>query len=477
MKPHGLLHPPHGRPKNLQPLDYLFYPRHVAVIGASSQKDSVGRAVFENFFSHGRCAYCNKVFAVNPKHSKVLGHKSYKNVSEIPFDIDLAVIAVPARFVPNVFLECVRKKIEAVIILSAGFSEIGEMKLTQQLQRLMDKNPQVRVVGPNCFGIFVGDTGLNTTFSAQQKMLLPKPGNVAFISQSGALGVTILDWAATQPFGVSKFVSYGNAMDVDESDLLEYLGKDSKTKVITVYLEGVKHGKKFLRIAKNVARKKPVIVLKGGVTQQTHAATISHTGSLAGSTEVYEGVFKQTGIIQAHNLTHLFNFAKIFETEPLPNKNRVQVITNGGGYGIITADALVQNGLELAKLSTRNIRKLKKVFPPTVSVHNPIDLVGDADANRYKIAVQTALRDPNVDMVLVLVLFNTPAISAQLVHELGKLKKTAKKPLVVASTGSRFTFEMRQLLEQKGIPTFSYPELAAASLRALWEYAQVRKRN
>ncbi len=471
---HPLLHPPHGRKKNLKPLDYLFYPKNVAVIGASEQEGSIGRAVFENFFDEKKCSYCARVFPVNPNHETILGNKSYSNVKEVPADLDLAVIVVPAAFVSNVFQDCVRKKIESVIIISAGFAEIGEQKLTQELQKQIDKNPQVRVVGPNCFGIFVGDTQLNTTFSAHQKMLLPKNGNVAFISQSGALGVTILDWAATQPFGISKFVSYGNAMDVDESDLLEYLGKDPKTRVITVYLEGVKHGKKFLRIAQNVSKRKPIIVLKGGVTKEAHAATISHTGSLAGSAEVYEGVFNQAGILQARNLMELFNFAKILETEPLPKGNRVQIITNGGGYGIIAADAVVQKGLKLSKMNEKNAAPLRKIFPTTVSLHNPMDLVGDADANRYKAAVEASLKDSNVDMVLVLVLFNTPAISEALVQELGKIKKTAKKPLVVASTGSDFTHEMRKKMEKDGIPTFSYPELAASSLRALWEYSRIK---
>lgn len=470
------LNPPQGRKKSLKPMEYLFYPNNVAVIGASGQPHTVGRALFENFFSGKKIAYAKRVFPVNPNHKKILGHTAYKSVLEIPHEIDLAMIVVPARFVASVFKECVAKKIKSAIIISAGFSEIGEKKLTQELQALIDANPQVRVVGPNCFGIYVGDTGLNTTFSAQQKMLLPKNGTVAFMSQSGALGVTILDWAATQTFGVSKFISYGNAMDVDESDLIEYLGNDPKTKVVTAYLEGVKHGRKFLQVAKKVTKQKPVVILKGGVTNATHAATVSHTGSLAGATEVYEAVFKQSGIIQAHNLTELFNYAKILENEPLPKGKRVQVITNGGGYGIITADALIGEGLELAQMNAKNLNMLKKAFPPTVSVHNPMDLVGDADAKRYALAAKTALADPNVDIVLVLVLFNVPSIGKQFVTEMEKLKKTAKKPFVVCSTGSAFTYKMRQELEHRGVATFSYPELVAKAIRALYDYSQIKKR-
>ncbi|MDO8625327.1 MAG: CoA-binding protein [Candidatus Diapherotrites archaeon] len=278
----------------LKQLDYLFYPKNVAVIGASNEKDSVGYAIFENF-NRNKQHWCDHVFAVNPNHDVIQNHKSYPSVVDIPVDLDLAVLVVPAQFVPKTLTECIEKKVETVIIISAGFSEIGEKKLTDEVAGLIRQNPKTRVLGPNCFGVFVGDTGLNTTFSAKQKMNLPKNGNVAFLSQSGALGLAILDWASTQEFGVSKFVSYGNAMDLDETDFLEYFGSDPKTRVITAYLEGVKHGKKFLQTTAQITRHKPVIVLKGGVTEQAHAATLSHTGSLAGASRVYEAVFKQTG--------------------------------------------------------------------------------------------------------------------------------------------------------------------------------------
>ncbi len=457
-------------------LNYLFYPKNVAVIGASNQEGSIGRAIFENFHPH-RHQLLSHVFAVNPNHSRILGRPAYKSVVELPADIDLAVIAVPAHAVPQTLRECIQKKVESVIIISAGFSEIGEKKLTSEIQELIAQNPKTRVMGPNCFGCFVGDTGLNTTFSSQQKMKLPKSGSMAFISQSGALGVAILDWASTQQFGVSKFVSYGNAMDLDESDFLKYLQKDPRTKVIAVYLEGIKHGPKFLQTAKRVSQHKPIILLKGGVTAQAHAATVSHTGSLAGSAEVYEGVFRQAGVIAARTLQELFHFAKTFETEPLMKGNRVQIITNGGGYGIITADAVIQSGLELAQMRSTAKARLKKQFPPTVTVANPLDLVGDADEHRYRAAVAAALADPHVDAVLVLVLFNIPAIGEGLVTQLAQLKKKAKKPLMVVSTGSGFTEEMRARLEHHGVPTFKYPEIAAASLKALYDYSQYRKKT
>src|SRR3989344_1220220 len=336
-------------------LDYFFYPKHIAVIGASGQPDSIGRAIFENFNSK-LCIgdFCKEAYPVNPNHSTILGRKSYASIKDIEGSIDLAVIVVPAKAVPKVMRECVEKKVKAAIIISAGFSEIGEKKLTAELQAIIDNNPGTRVIGPNCFGLFVADTGLDTTFAEKQKMNLPRSGSVAFMSQSGALGIAVLDWMSTQEFGLSKFISYGNAMDVDEAELLDYLSKDSDTKVISIYIEGVKEGRKFMEIAKKTSMKKPVVVLKGGVTEETHSATASHTGSLAGSAQVYEALFRQTGIIQDHDLIELFVLSKILANAPLTKGKRVLIITNGGGYGIVTADQAIQNGLELASISKNN---------------------------------------------------------------------------------------------------------------------------
>lgn len=432
-----------------QTLDLLFYPKNVAIIGASEQPDSIGRAIFENFLQGRFCIptdknFCENVFPVNPNHETVLGATSYKSVLGVPVDLDLAVIVVPAKFVPAVLKDCVKKKIEAVIVISAGFKETGEKKLTAQVQSIIEKNKsKMRVLGPNCFGVYVGENGLDTTFSEKQKMRMPKAGSVSFMSQSGALGVAVLDWASTQEFGVCKFISYGNAMDIDEGDLLAYLKDDEKTKVVTAYIEGVKEGRKFLKIAKQASLKKPVVVLKGGVTEETHKATASHTGSLAGSAIVYRALFKQTGIIQAENLMELFYFAKTLASEPLPKGNRVQIITNGGGYGIITADQVITQGLTLAKMEEKNISALKKALPPTVTVSNPMDLVGDADEKRYRLAIEKALADENIDMIMLLVLFTLPAIDERLVKTIVELRKTAKKPIVVLSIGSQYT-ELRK---------------------------------
>ena len=386
----------------------------------------------------------------------------------------MAVIVVPARFVPLVSKECIEKGVEAAIIISAGFGEIGEKGLTAELQKVIDSSKKTKFLGPNCFGVLTPGK-LNTTFSEEKRMKIPKFGNVAFMSQSGALGVTILDWMHTQEFGLSKFVSYGNAMGLDEADFLEFVANDKETKVITMYLEGVKRGRKFFEIAKKAGAKKPIIALKGGVTEETHKATASHTGSLAGSARVYHGLFKQTGITQANSLEELFAFAKIFENEPLPKGKRVGIISNGGGYAIITADEVVKNGLQLAGFSEKTRQTCRKAFPPTVNIGNPLDLVGDADAQRYKIAIENLLNDDNVDMLAVLVLFNVPTINETIIGEIAKLRKKAKKPMIVVSTGSEFTKRMLQELEKNGVVTFGYPSRAAKALKALADYAEFKK--
>ncbi|MEK6941422.1 MAG: CoA-binding protein [archaeon] len=455
-------------------LENLFFPKNVAVIGASAEPQSIGRAVFENFLQG---SLADNTFPVNPNHAEILGKKSYKSIKDIPAEIDLALIVVPAKFVPQVLQECADKKTKAAIIISAGFAEIGEKKLTQQLQTIIDKNPKIRTIGPNCFGVTCPKNNLNTTFSASAKTGMPKEGTVSFLSQSGALGVAILDWMSTQEFGLSKFVSYGNAMDVDEADLLDYFSRDTDTKIITMYIEGVKEGRKFMKIAKKTSLKKPIVVLKGGVHDETHRATASHTGSLAGSTEVYEAMFRQTGIIQAKTLEELFSFAKILENEPLPKGNRVQIITNGGGFGIVTADAVLSEGMRLAQIDEKIKKVLRKTFPPTVTIANPLDLVGDADEKRYSLAINKALQDKNVDIIMVLVLFNTPAIDTGIVTELKKIRQKAKKPILVVTIGSHYTQQRRHELEQAGIITFAYPNVAARGIRALSDYAQFKKKH
>ncbi|MCR4336077.1 MAG: CoA-binding protein [archaeon] len=458
---------------NTKTIEAFFSPEKAAVIGASNKKGSVGYTIFENL----KKSKTKKVFPINPKYKKIQGVKAFSSIQKIKEKIDLAVIVVPAIVVPASLEECMKAKVKAVIIVSAGFSEIGEKKLTNQIESLIKKYPNTRVMGPNCVGVTDSFTGVDTTFFERSRMKTPKKGNLSFISQSGALGSMILDWVATQEFGVNKFCSYGNAMDVDEADLLEYFGNDKQTKVITMYLEGARDGRKFFEVAKRVSKKKPIIILKGSRNEETQKAAASHTGSLAGSSKVYEAVFHQSGIIEADDLLDLFNIAKILEKEPLPKGNRVQIITNGGGFGIVTADQIISNGLKLSKLSKESIKNLKNIMPTDSTISNPMDLRGDADIPRYKVAIESALRDKNVDVVMVLVLFNLPTIEVKKLMSLKQARAKASKPTIVCAIGSDYTEKYMDTIEKAGFTTFNYPSVAAKAVKAMVSYAKFLKKN
>ena len=455
---------------NNQSIEHFFTPKAAAVIGASNNKGTIGYVIFENM----KKASIAKAYPVNPKYGKVQGVKAYHSISDVPGNISLAVIAVPAPFVPGTLEECMKKKIPAVIIVSAGFSEVGESKNTQAIKELIKKHPGTRVMGPNCVGVLNNFNRVDTTFFERNRMKEPKKGTLSFISQSGALGSMILDWVATQQFGINKFVSYGNAMDVDEADLLEYFGDDKGTKVITGYIEGAKEGRKFYSIAQKVSRKKPIIVIKGGKNEATTKAAASHTGSLAGSSKVYDAVFHQAGVIQAEDLLDLFSIAKLLEREPLPKGRRVQIITNGGGFGIVTADQVIDKGLMLATPSPATIKKLMDALPMAI-ISNPIDLLGDADASRYEKAIMACLEDKNIDIIMVLALFNLPPLEAKKLAILRKARKIATKPVVVLSIGSDYTENYLRIIEKAGFTTFNYPSVAAKALKAMSQYAQFRK--
>ncbi len=447
-------------------ITHFFNPSSIAVIGASNRKNTIGYTIFQNMLRAKK-----RVFAINPNHAAIQGQKSFPSVRKIKNGIGLAVIAVPARSAPQALQECMEKKIRAAIIVSSGFSETGESELTGKIAGLIKKFPRTRVMGPNCVGVVDTHSGIDTTFFVRSRMKPAKAGSLAFISQSGALGSMILDWAATQQFGISKFVSYGNAMDVDEADMIEYLGSDSRTKVITAYMEGAKSGRKFYNIARKVSQKKPIVVLKGGRSEETTRAAASHTGSLAGAARVYDAVFRQAGVIQAEDLLDLFGIAKMLEEEPLPRGNRVQIVTNGGGFGIVTADQLQSSGLRLAKLSSKTVKKLRKEMPKA-TISNPLDILGDADVHRYSKAISACLADSNVDILVVLALFSLPTLNPKKLALMKAAGKKARKPVIVISIGSGYTQQRLAEIEKAGFTTFSYPGAAARAVKGVVDYAQ-----
>jgi len=332
------------------------------------------------------------------------------------------------------------------------------------------KRNRIAAIGPNCLGVLDTTTNIDTLFLPPDRLLRPKRGGISFISQSGALSSAVLDLAAQEGYGFAKFVSYGNAMNIDESDLLDHLASDPETKVICLYIEGVHDGKKFLAAATRAAAKKPVIVLKGGITEAGSKATLSHTGSLAGAAEVYLGAFRQAGLIIAYDLEEVFDYLKIFEkTAMKPRGNRVQIITNGGGYGIITADEISQaRHLRMATLSPATAAFLKKLFPPIAVISNPLDVLGDATEDRYQLAIEACLKDKGNDILLVVMLPQTPLLNLdKLAMQTIEFAQRSKKPIVAIVTGSEFATRFARRLEDRGIPCYEFPARAVRALNVL----------
>jgi acetyl coenzyme A synthetase (ADP forming)-like protein len=435
-------------------LKKFFYPKSVAVIGASHKPGKIGHEIFKNFLE-----FPGKVFPINPNTEPILGKKVYPSVLKVKDKIDLAIIVVPAPIVGKVLRQCVKKKIKAVIIISAGFSEIGEegRKREEKLKKIV-KGKKVRIIGPNVIGVYCPKTKVDTLFLSKERLKRPKHGNVAIISQSGAVGSTILDSMAEIGVGISKFVSYGNAADVNEVDLLKYLKKDKDTKVIAVYIEGIKSkGDEFVKVLKEVGKKKPIIILKAGKTEKGRKAVISHTGSLAGSYEVYSAVFKQAKIIEAENWEDLFDLCKLLSMQPLPKGNKVLIVTNGGGFGILATDEAEKLGLNLKEPSEKMKKKLKKVFPPHVIISNPLDLAGDTTAERYEIALREGFKE--YDAIICITLFQVPTLEEKIVEVLSKMKKR-KKTLICCAAGSEYTHELAKRMEENDIPVYPTPERA-----------------
>ncbi len=447
-------------------LDNFFNPKSVAIIGASHTPGKVGYEILKNFVKGG---YSGKVFAINPDTTPILGQKVYPSIKDVPEKIDLAVIAVPAKTVPQILKECVEKKVKNLVIISSGFSEIGSKgkKLEEKCKKIVAG--KARVIGPNVIGIYDSTTKVDTIFLPLERMARPKEGQIAFISQSGAVGSTILDWLAEAQIGISKFISYGNAMDVNECDLIEYLANDPKTKVITIFLEGTRDGKRFMKIVKKVSRRKPIIVLKGGKTDIGARAVLTHTSSMAGSSKIYSSVFKQTGAIEAANWEELFDFAKAF-TQPLPKGRKVVIITNGGGFGVLAADEVAREGLQLPEPPHNLKIFLKKFLPEYVSLNNPIDLMGDATKERYQIALQACLKS-KYHAAIVIVLFQVPTLDPKVVDVIIEMKKYGK-PILCCASGGKFTSKYTKILESNGIPVYPTPERAVRALGALVRYSE-----
>ncbi len=453
-------------------LDAFFKPKSVAVIGASRESRKFGHVIFKNFAVSD---FEGRAYPVNPKAETILGSRVYPNLKEIPDEVDLAVIAVPAPIVPAAVDECLSKNVKASVIISGGFKEASEKGAKLELE-IKEKiaGTDFRIIGPNCIGVYDPSSHVDTLFLPTYRLRRPKPGAIAFITQSGAFGSAVLDWASSQDIGISKFISIGNKIDVDEVDLLNYLADDPLTKCITVYVESIDRGRDFLKMATTVTEKKPIVVLKGGSTPEGATAALSHTGSMAGSANIYKGAFEQAGAIQAFKVDELFDYARALAYQPKPEaQTNVAIITNGGGFGVISTDQASRLGVKLASFSPETLKTLKERLPDYAIAHNPLDLVGDADVERYRMALNAVASDPNVGVILVIVLPQTSYIESDVVDAITETQVTYGKPIVVCSIGGDFTQIMAEMLEEEHIPTYGTPERAINAINALLKYQQV----
>ena len=442
----------------------MFVPQSVAVIGATDREATVGRTLVSNLLNG---LYKGKVFAVNPKRKEVLGLHCYKDIASVPEKIDLAVIVTPALTVPAVVGECVDAGVRAAIVISAGFKEMGaagaalEQQIREQLRR-----GTMRLIGPNCLGIMNPIAGLNATFAHD----LARPGNVVFLSQSGALETAILDWSIEEQVGFSGIVSTGSMLDVGWGDLIDYYGEDPDTHSILIYMESVGNARSFLSAAREVALRKPIIVIKAGRSDAASKAATSHTGAMTGSDEVFDAALRRCGVLRVQNIADLFYMAEILARQPKPRGPRLTILTNAGGPGVLATDALIAHGGELAPLSAASIDALSQFLSPHWSHANPIDILGDAGPEEYARALEIAIRDPNSDGLLVILAPQGMTDPGQVAERLKPYARGFGKPVLASWMGGRLVAGGVKALNEAGIPTFSYPDTAARAFDYMWRY-------
>lgn len=452
-------------------LEAIFCPKSVAVIGASTVPGKVGHDIFLNILKGG---YQGTLFPVNPSAPSVKSVKAYKTILDVPDDVDLSIIILPPPAALKAVEESARKGVRGVVIVSAGFREVGEEgRRIEETIAARCREHGIRLVGPNCLGVINPQpcVSLNASFSAR----MPAFGHISFISQSGALCTAVLDFAADRDFGFSKFISIGNKADVDELDLLRYLHEDPDTEVIMIYLEELKRGAEFVQEVKNITsgdRPTPVVVVKSGRTTAGARAAASHTGSLAGSDALYEAIFEQTGIIRAESIEELFNFASAFSSKKIPNGNKVAIVTNAGGPGIVATDMTITSGLELARFRDETIETLASHLPAAANLFNPVDVIGDATKERYENALGAVIKDEGVDGALVILTPQSMTNALGTAEAIAQIYKRTHKPILCCFMGIIDVSAGVKYLQEKGIPVYRFPEHAAQSFGALYKYSR-----
>lgn len=450
---------------NSKNLDALFNPKNVALIGASTTPNSVGYSLVENLTA----GFGGDVFLINPKHKLIKGRKTYSSILDVPKKIDLAIIATPAKTVPELVTECGEVGVKSIIIISAGFKEAGkEGREREQHIKDIAQAYDMRVLGPNCLGFLHPAKKLNASFCPN----LPKKGSIAFLSQSGAMGTAILDWAVEKNIGFRYFVSLGEMVDIGFDDLIDYFGQDPNTSSILIYMESLTHARKFMSAARGFALSKPIMVLKAGKSAAGSKAALSHTGSLAGDDAGFKAAFKRSGIIRVDSIGELFDCAQTLALQPLPKNSRLAIVTNAGGPGVIATDCLMENQGKLAALTQKTKRTLDALLPRSWSKNNPVDILGDATPERYQKTVKTVLQDENVDGILVLLTPQAMTSPLKVAQHLSKLSKHSNKPVMACWMGGKEIHQGKQYLEQHGIPVYETPEDAIICFLHLHNYAK-----
>jgi acetyltransferase len=447
-------------------LDAMFTPSSVAVIGATDRPGTVGRTVLQNLLHP---AFRGTVYPINAQRPEVLGVKAFKKIGDLPEAVDLVVLATPAATIPGLIGECIAAQARSAVVISAGFKERGAAgtELERQIQDQL-RGSSMRLIGPNCLGVMNPVIGMNATFAKDS----PKAGNVAFLSQSGALLTAILDWSDKEQVGFSAIVSTGSMLDVGWGDLIYHFGDDPHTKSILLYMESVGDARSFLSAAREVALSKPIIVIKAGRSEAASKAAASHTGALTGSDEVLDAAFRRCGVLRVHNIADLFYMAEVLGKQPRPRGNRLTILTNAGGPGVLATDALVANGGELARLSETTLQKLDEFLPAHWSHGNPIDILGDADSERYAKAIEIASQDPNSDGLLVALAPQGMTNPSEIAERLKPYAKASGKPLLASWMGGTSVGAGEAILNAAGVPTFPFPDTAARAFTYMWRYSE-----
>lgn len=450
-------------------MDLFFNAKSVALIGASPEPGKIGNSVMESLVKHD---YKGKVYPVNAKgYSEIMGVKAYKNLLDIKDPIDIVIVTVDLKFVPDLLTECGKKNIHNMVIISGGGKELGgERAAIEKRIQDLSRELNIRIIGPNCIGIFNGENRLDCAFQGHLRMLRPKQGNVAFLSQSGTVGIAFME--TSDAFGLSKMISYGNRSDVDEADMIHYLAQDPNTNVIGLYVEGLGDGRKFMNAAKNVIKEhqKPIVVFKNGRSTKGAKQAASHTGSLGGSFAVISGAFEQTGIISVDSYEELTSALKALTWQPVPKGNKIAMVTNGAGPIIAAIDNFERLSLELAQLSDQTMKSFKEHYPATYVIGNPCDVTGSASADDYRFAIQSFLDDPNVDIIMPWFVFQDDPLEEKIVDILADFQKQKKKPIIVGAMGGPFTEKISKKIEAFNIPVYQsvITWITAAASLAKW---------